>query len=54
MDKPWIIGGITMFLAHALTYLGRIKKPHSIEYYEFAEKYAMWELLERIHERRLT
>jgi glycosyltransferase involved in cell wall biosynthesis len=54
MDKPWILGGLTMFLTHALTSLGRIEKPHSSEYYEFAQKYAMWELLERIHERRLT
>jgi glycosyltransferase involved in cell wall biosynthesis len=54
MDKPWIIGGLTMFLAHVLTYLGGIKKPHSSDYYKFAKKYAMWELLERIRERRLT
>jgi glycosyltransferase involved in cell wall biosynthesis len=54
MEKPWILGGLTMFLAHVLTYLGRIEKPHSPEYYEFARKYAMWELLERLHDKRLT
>jgi biofilm PGA synthesis N-glycosyltransferase PgaC len=53
-DRPWLIGGLTMFLAHLLTALGRLKKPHSKEYYTFARKYAMWELLERLHERRLT
>ena len=44
-DRPWILGGLTMFLAHALTALGGLSKPHSKEYYEFAGKYAMWELL---------
>jgi glycosyltransferase involved in cell wall biosynthesis len=53
-DSPWILGGLTMFLAHALTALGRLKKPHSRAYYDFAKKYAMWELLERLEERRLT
>ena len=53
-DRPWLIGGFTMFLAHALTALGRLHKPHSKEYYAFARKYAMWELLERLHEKRLT
>jgi hypothetical protein len=43
-----------MFLSHALTALGSLRKPHSKEYYEFAGKYAMWELLERLHEKRLT
>ncbi len=52
--QPWILGGITMFLSHWLTALGRLKKPHSREYYEFARKYALWELLERVKERRLT
>ena len=54
MEKPWILGGLTMFIAHVLTYLGRIEKPHSPEYYEFARKYVMWELLERLHDKRLT
>jgi len=53
-DRPWILGGLTMFLSHALTALGGLRKPHSKEYYEFASKYAMWELLERLHEKRLT
>lgn len=53
-DRPWIVGSLTMFLAHALTALGGLNKPHSKEYYEFARKYAMWELLERLEERRLT
>ena len=53
-DRPWIIGGFTMFLSHLLTAMGRLKKPHSKEYYAFARKYAIWELLERLHERRLT
>ena len=53
-DRPWLLGGLTMFLAHLLTALGGLKKPHSKEYYQFAKKYAMWELLERLHERRLT
>ena len=52
-DRPWILGGLTMFLSHALTALGGLSKPHSKEYYEFAGKYAMWELLERLHEKRL-
>ena len=51
---PWILGGVSMFLAHALTALGGLNKPHSKEYYDFAGKYAMWELLERVEERRLT
>ncbi|MCW4013883.1 MAG: glycosyltransferase family 2 protein [Candidatus Bathyarchaeota archaeon] len=53
-DRPCILGGFTMFLSHALTALGRLHKPHSREYYEFAKKYAMWELLERLKEKRLT
>jgi biofilm PGA synthesis N-glycosyltransferase PgaC len=53
-DYPWILGGLTMFLAHLLTALGGLKKPHSRKYYDFARKYAIWELLERIKERRLT
>ena len=53
-DRPFIIGGFTMFLAHLLTAIGRLRKPHSKEYYEFAKKYAIWELLERLHEKRLT
>jgi len=53
VDRPWIIGSFSMFLAHALTALGRLERPHSEEYYRFARKYAMWELLERFHERRL-
>jgi glycosyltransferase involved in cell wall biosynthesis len=53
-DRPLILGGLTMFLSHALTALGGLRKPHSNEYYEFVSKYAMWELLERIHEKRLT
>lgn len=51
---PWILGGLSMFLAHAMTALGGLNKPHSKEYYDFAGKYAMWELLERVKERRLT
>jgi glycosyltransferase involved in cell wall biosynthesis len=53
-DRPWIIGGLSMFLAHLLTALGRLDKPYSRQYYEFARRYAMWELLERLHEKRLT
>jgi len=53
-DQPWILGGLTMFLSHALTSLWGLRKTHSKEYYEFASKYAMWELLERLHEKRLT
>jgi hypothetical protein len=53
-DRPWIIGGLTMFLSHALTALGRLKKPHSKEYYEFAQKYAIWEFEERLHEKSLS
>ena len=53
-DQPWIIGGFSMFFAHVLTALGRLNKPHSSSYYEFARKYAMWELLERLREKRLT
>ena len=53
-DRPWLIGGLTMFLAHVVTAIGRLKKPHSQVYYAFAKKYAMQELLERLHERRLT
>jgi glycosyltransferase involved in cell wall biosynthesis len=51
---PWILGGLSMFIAHALTALGGLNKPHSKEYYDFAGKYAMWELLDRVKERRLT
>jgi poly-beta-1,6-N-acetyl-D-glucosamine synthase len=54
IDRPWIIGGLTMFLAHALTALGSPGRPHSSEYYAFARKYAMWELLQRLSEKRLT
>jgi glycosyltransferase involved in cell wall biosynthesis len=52
--SPRITGSLAMFLSHALTALGGPKKPHSKEYYEFVRKYAMWELLERVRERRLT
>ncbi|MCW4050786.1 MAG: glycosyltransferase [Candidatus Bathyarchaeota archaeon] len=52
-DKPWIIGSFSMFLAHALTALGGLEKPFPKEYYDFAKKYAMWETLERYHEKRL-
>jgi glycosyltransferase involved in cell wall biosynthesis len=40
-DRPRILGGVTMFLAHALTALGRLKKPHSKEYYDFARRFAI-------------
>ncbi|MFC1802775.1 hypothetical protein ACFL0D_02285, partial [Thermoproteota archaeon] len=53
-DRPRILGGVTMFLAHALTALGRLKKPHSKEYYDFARRYAIWELSERLYEKSLT
>jgi glycosyltransferase involved in cell wall biosynthesis len=53
-DRPWIIGSTSMFLAHLVTALGGLKKPFQAEYYEFARKYAMWETLERLRERRLT
>ena len=53
-DRPWILGGVTMFIAHLLTCLGNLKRPHSKDYYDFAKKYALWELLERLKERRLT
>ena len=52
--RPWILGGLSMFLAHLLTALGKPKRPHGQDYYLFASRYAMWELLERIRERRLT
>lgn len=54
VDRPWILGSTSMFLAHLVTALGGLKKPFPAEYYEFARKYAMWETLERLHERRLT
>jgi biofilm PGA synthesis N-glycosyltransferase PgaC len=53
-DRPWILGSTSMFLAHLVTALGGLEKPFPAEYYEFARKYAMWETLERLHERRLT
>lgn len=53
-DKPWVLGSTSMFLAHFVTALGGLEKPFPSEYYEFARKYAMWETLERLHERRLT
>jgi len=53
-QSPWVIGGLSMFLAHALTALGGLKKPFPPEFYEFVKKYAVWETLERYHERRLT
>jgi glycosyltransferase involved in cell wall biosynthesis len=53
-DRPWILGSTSMFLAHLMTALGRLKKPFPAEYYKFARKYAIWETLERLHERRLT
>ncbi|MBN2335107.1 glycosyltransferase family 2 protein [Candidatus Bathyarchaeota archaeon] len=53
-DRPWVLGSASMFLAHLLTALGGLRKPFPPEYYEFARKYAMWETLERFHERRLT
>jgi biofilm PGA synthesis N-glycosyltransferase PgaC len=52
--SPWIIGSLSMFLAHALTALGGLKKPFPPEFYEFVKKYAVWETLERYRERRLT
>ncbi len=54
VDKPWIIGSFSMFLAHALTALGGLNKPFPTKYYDFVKKYAVWETLERYHERRLT
>lgn len=51
--KPIIIGSFSMFLAHLLTSIGSPHRPFSKEYYHFANKYAMWETLERYHERRL-
>lgn len=54
VDRPWVLGSTSMFLAHLVTALGGLKKPFPAEYYEFARKYAMWETLERLHERRLT
>ena len=53
-DKPWIIGSLSMFMAHALTRIGGIRKPFPKEFYDFVGKYAVWETLERYHERRLT
>jgi glycosyltransferase involved in cell wall biosynthesis len=52
--SPRVIGGLSMFLAHALTALGGLKKPFSPEFYEFVNKYAVWETLERYREGRLT
>ncbi len=52
--SPWVIGGLSMFLAHALTALGGMKRPFTPEFYEFVKKYAVWETLERYHEKRLT
>jgi glycosyltransferase involved in cell wall biosynthesis len=52
-NKPWLLGGLSMFLAHLLTSIGAPKKPFSEEYYEFVSKYAIWETLERYHEKRL-
>jgi biofilm PGA synthesis N-glycosyltransferase PgaC len=53
-DKPWFIGSLSMFLAHALTRIGGLNKPFPKDYYDFVHKYAVWETLERFHERRLT
>jgi len=50
---PPMVGGLSMFLAHTLTRTAAPKRPFSADYYSFVEKYAMWELLERIEERRL-
>lgn len=52
--SPWIIGSLSMFLAHLLTALGGLKRPFPAQFYEFVKKYAVWETLERISERRLT
>lgn len=52
--RPLIFGGLSMFLAHLLTALGGLKKPFPEQFYEFVKKYAVWETLERIRERRLT
>ena len=54
VDRPYVLGSTSMFLAHLVTALGGPEKPFPAEYYEFARKYAMWETLERLHERRLT
>ena len=54
VDRPWVLGSTSMFLAHLVTALGGLDKPFPAEYYEFARKYAMWETMERLHERRLT
>ena len=52
--SPWVVGGLSMFLAHALTALGGLKRPFTPEFYMFVKKYAVWETLERYHEKRLT
>jgi glycosyltransferase involved in cell wall biosynthesis len=43
--SPWVVGGLSMFLSHALTALGGLEKPFSPEFYEFVKKYAVWETL---------
>lgn len=52
-DYPWIIGSVSMYLSHLLTSIGKPKKPFTKKYYEYAKQYAMWETLERYHEKRL-
>jgi glycosyltransferase involved in cell wall biosynthesis len=52
-DSPWILGSLSMFLAHLLTSFGMPRKPFSKAYYGFASKYAIWETLERYHEKSL-
>jgi hypothetical protein len=53
-DRPRFIGSLSMFLAHALTSIGGLSKPFPKDYYDFVSKYAVWETLERYHEKRLT
>jgi glycosyltransferase involved in cell wall biosynthesis len=53
IDSPVVLGSLSMFLSHFLTRIGSPRKPFSKDYYEFAKKYAMWETLERFHERRI-
>jgi len=52
--SPRIIGSLSMFLAHLLTAVGGLKRPFPAQFYEFMKKYAVWETLERLRERRLT
>lgn len=52
-QKPYFLGGFSMFLAHLLTRIGCLKRPWSTDFYRFTSSYAMEELMDRIKSRQL-